>query len=199
MFGGTLGSTNFNTSTGLGYANNPWEGWAICDGRNGTPDLRGRFVVGMSDANPDLGNSQANNSLFTSIGNVGANNTTGAAADPILTTDNIPRHRHTFTFLHRDVGNNYDGAFGWETRHQNATGGKTTPNDGDIDLSFGSSLRSNTGVDAGNANSNDTDFWVGGGNTGDGTNNVADQNELKLNSDPFYPAYYALAYVMRVS
>lgn len=25
------------------------EGWALCDGENGTPDLRGRFVLGSSD------------------------------------------------------------------------------------------------------------------------------------------------------
>tara|TARA_R110002051_G_scaffold86498_2_gene152382 strand:- start:50518 stop:51144 length:627 start_codon:yes stop_codon:yes gene_type:complete len=29
-----------------GAANNIPEGWALCDGFNGTPDLRGRFIVG---------------------------------------------------------------------------------------------------------------------------------------------------------
>jgi len=29
-------------------------GWALCDGNNGTPDLRGRFVVGAGGSyNPD--------------------------------------------------------------------------------------------------------------------------------------------------
>lgn len=28
----------------------PPEGWALCDGQNGTPDLRGRFVLGYSSA-----------------------------------------------------------------------------------------------------------------------------------------------------
>ena len=32
-----------------GYAENVPEGWFICDGQNGTPDLRNRFIVGAGD------------------------------------------------------------------------------------------------------------------------------------------------------
>lgn len=28
------------------------EGWAVCDGENGTPDLRGRFILGVSEKHP---------------------------------------------------------------------------------------------------------------------------------------------------
>lgn len=39
-----------------GQAANVPNGWAICDGTNNTPDLRGRFVLGVSDSHP-LGQS----------------------------------------------------------------------------------------------------------------------------------------------
>jgi len=50
-------------------------GWALCDGTNGTPDLRGRFVVGA-------GGSYS----------VGA---TGGANSVTLTTNQIPAHNHS--------------------------------------------------------------------------------------------------------
>lgn len=35
-------------------------GWAVCDGTNGTPDLRGRFLMGVSDM-ADVGNQGGRN------------------------------------------------------------------------------------------------------------------------------------------
>src|SRR5690606_19832012 len=52
-------------------------GWALCDGTNGTPDLRDRFIVGA-------GGSYA----------VGE---TGGAAQVTLTVDEIPAHSHSAT------------------------------------------------------------------------------------------------------
>ncbi len=54
-------------------------GWAICDGTNGTPDLRGRFVVGYSS--PDAS--------FNSVGN------TGGEKQHTLTIAEMPSHSHT--------------------------------------------------------------------------------------------------------
>ena len=53
------------------------EGWALCDGTNGTPDLRGRFVLGA-------GGSYA----------AGA---TGGEASHQLTVSEMPRHSHQYT------------------------------------------------------------------------------------------------------
>lgn len=55
------------------------DGWALCDGTNGTPDLRDRFVVGA-------GNSY-------SVGDAG-----GEAAHA-LTTDEMPAHSHFASVL----------------------------------------------------------------------------------------------------
>ena len=51
------------------------EGWALCNGSNGTPDLRNRFVVGAGSA-------------YT-IGNI------GGSANVTLTVEQIPSHTHT--------------------------------------------------------------------------------------------------------
>jgi microcystin-dependent protein len=50
-------------------------GWAICDGQNGTPDLRDRFIVGTGSS--------------YSLGN------TGGANSVTLTTAQMPSHKHT--------------------------------------------------------------------------------------------------------
>ena len=52
-------------------------GWLLCDGSNGTPDLRNRFVMGA-------GSSYA----------VGA---TGGATDVTLSTSNMPSHTHSLS------------------------------------------------------------------------------------------------------
>lgn len=59
-----------------------YSGWYICDGRNGTPDLRGRFVVGRDVSNSD--------SSYSSIG------MTGGLDKVVLTVDEMPSHLHTF-------------------------------------------------------------------------------------------------------
>ena len=63
----------------LPYAGSPHSipsGWKICDGKNGTPDLRDRFIVGAGGS-------------F----NI---NTRGGEITKKLTVDMLPEHRHTF-------------------------------------------------------------------------------------------------------
>ncbi len=52
-------------------------GWALCDGANGTPDLRDRFILGVS-ASEDPGE-------------------TGGSHTKTLSTSNLPSHTHGFT------------------------------------------------------------------------------------------------------
>lgn len=58
-----------------GSADNIPEGWALCDGTNGTPDLRDRFIVGAGGE-------------YT-VGD------TGGAKEVTLTTEQMPKHSHT--------------------------------------------------------------------------------------------------------
>lgn len=52
-------------------------GWSLCDGRNGTPNLADKFIVGA--------------------GNFYGRGDTGGAAAVTLTTDQIPSHSHTLS------------------------------------------------------------------------------------------------------
>lgn len=66
-------------------------GWAICDGENGTPDLRDRFVVGAG-GNRDMG-------------------ATGGEETHTLTVNEIPEHKHITPYGEHSV--NYPwGSYG---------------------------------------------------------------------------------------
>jgi len=67
------------------------EGWAVCDGTQGTPDLRGRFLVGANPAN----NKSAS---FTAYEAKATTDSTGASGQEkvTLTEAQIPPHTHTY-------------------------------------------------------------------------------------------------------
>jgi hypothetical protein len=65
-------------NTGKGNAGSKVENWALCNGRNGTPDLQGRFIVGYKSSDGD----------YNSIGN------TGGEKAHTLSIGEIPSHKH---------------------------------------------------------------------------------------------------------
>lgn len=69
---------DFNISTGLGFTGGDFDGWALCDGRNTTPDLQGLFVPGWS----------------TSAGDYDTVFKTGGANSVVLTLGQMPEHNH---------------------------------------------------------------------------------------------------------
>ena len=64
------------------------KGWAICNGKNGTPDLRNQFIVGAGES--------------YSVNN------TGGQARVAFTVAEMPRHSHSVFTGVRDMGNSYD-------------------------------------------------------------------------------------------
>ena len=62
-------------------------GWYLCDGANGTPDLRDKFVVGA--------------------GSTYAVAATGGSASVTLVTNNLPAHTHTATSTVTDPGHTH--------------------------------------------------------------------------------------------
>ena len=84
---GSAGNTaNFVTGMIIAWNNEVApSGWALCDGTSGTPDLRGRFIVGTSGVAP-----------FTFAN-------TGGAGTVTLTANQLPPHSHTVA-THQGAG-----------------------------------------------------------------------------------------------
>lgn len=68
---------------GMWSGTNVPDGWALCDGENGTPDLRGKFVLGSSDSH--------------------ALGSTGGSEEVTLTVAQMPSHTHNFAVKQRTV------------------------------------------------------------------------------------------------
>jgi microcystin-dependent protein len=77
-------------------------GWYLCDGSNGTPDLRDKFIIGA-------GNSYA----------VAA---TGGASSATLTINNLPAHTHGTSALTVSTTTNLTGNVGAQAVNAGATG-----------------------------------------------------------------------------
>jgi len=73
-----------------GSINNLPDGWALCDGTNGTPDLQDRFIVGA--------------------GNEYTISETGGEKEHVLSNDEMPAHTHTIE-LRNTWGNGYQYEF----------------------------------------------------------------------------------------
>jgi microcystin-dependent protein len=82
-----------NFSSGVGITGSTVQGWALCDGSNGTPDLRGRFIVGY---NPSSNTAPADTTGTLGI-NYGAIGNRGGSNTVELTPTQTPLRSHTHT------------------------------------------------------------------------------------------------------
>ena len=88
---------NLDGTNGLGVG--PLLGWALCNGSNGTPDLRNRFVVGAGTGSSYTQGQADNRANANSHDHGGTNNYTLVNSDlpvtlPTGVTDNEPAHTH---------------------------------------------------------------------------------------------------------
>jgi microcystin-dependent protein len=80
------------------------KGWALCDGTQGTPDLRGRFVLGVNPSD------NKNNLTARPM------KTTGGAETHTLKTEEMPSHTHDIIGKGDDAGYCKSGQCGfWPT------------------------------------------------------------------------------------
>jgi hypothetical protein len=123
---GTPLSTYFDNSTGLGITGSSWYGWALADSRNGTVDLRGRFVVGYDSTDSD----------YSTIGATSSTNKTTT-----LGKSNIPLHKHVYGVGTIETGSPYNSfpdatgtSYGMVQRHRQQNGPINVGSDGGLDF-----------------------------------------------------------------
>ena len=97
----TAFQTNMIMLWGGTIANIP-AGWGLCDGTNGTPDLRDRFIVGAREDEASDAKTNLTGSLTVSGGDLttasgGAHSHTGSTQSHTLTLSQIPSHSHNIS------------------------------------------------------------------------------------------------------
>lgn len=190
MFTSQRMDTCFNLSTGMGLVGTRYEGWAICDGQNNTPDLRGRFVVGMSDTNTsdtEYSNSAKNDTDYASIGAHG-----GEKAHQLLLSE-MPSHVHTGTTDNDGSHTHkFDDAYFLEHQGQTNLYGE--------ELIIGSEANGYRGSNS--LDNNNNALWYRDHTTK--AENSAHQHDFTTNSaggDNSHenrPPYYVLAFIMKL-
>ena len=145
-------------------------GWALCNGSNGTPDLRNRFVVGAGDT--------------YSVGG------TGGSTTQSLTTGNIPAHTHTVSGV--------SGAAGGHSHTINDPGhshGLTLQNS-----TFGGSGGGTLAATIGSYSTAAAVTGISLNAVGDHTHSFSGTTSSIGSGTAFsiLPPYYALAYIMKL-
>ena len=151
------------------------DGWALCDGGNGTPDLRGRFIVGVNRTVSGTTKANSNLSIYSP-------KTTGGEERHTLLKSEMPNHTHAYFSDTQINGSIASSAYGKDSNGYN-TGWRAS--DKSYQFNFKSDSDWNgrrymTGTAGGDA----TDTYAGS----DGT---ADAHENR-------PPYYALCFIMKV-
>lgn len=160
-------------------------GWNLCDGTNGTPDLRDRFVVGAGSTYAVGATGGATSGTTSSNG---AHTHTGDTGSTTLTSDQIPAHTHTGT---TDTSGAHKHGITW-TQYQQGTGtGRQyyTPFDA------GGGTADNGVVSAGDHTHTFTTDSTGGGQ---GHTHTISSDGAHTHTVDTVPPYYALAYIMKL-
>jgi hypothetical protein len=175
-FSGTGGAGKFS-----------YDGFALCNGNNGTPNLQGRFMVGyQAGASVSPPNVTTGKEI-----NYGAIGNTGGLLTVPLTKSNIPTHTHTAGALANDSKGNHSHDIKWNGNSTIYGGSGLSVNSGS-DLSVFPrpqilELKSDTKGDHSHTIT---------GNTEDGT-----ISGLKISPDAHEnrPPYYTTAFIQRIS
>lgn len=158
-------------------------GWVLCDGTNGTPDLRDRFIVGA--------------------GNAYAPGQTGGASSINLTQAQMPVHSHSVSLTSGSGGSHsHSGSTAAGGSHQHTVNAGSTPGSGAIvGVQYGSDFVAASAVPtASNTTSNgDHSHSISTTTGGAHTHSVSGATQSAGSGaaiDP-RPPYYALCYVMK--
>lgn len=143
------------------------DGWALCDGTNGTPDLRGRFVIGAGGSYAKGATGGAASGTTSSDGG----GTTGATT---LTANQMPAHTHHV------MNDQIVGSDVWTDSNVPVAGESTAGGDSEYDLSPTDTSGTWRGI---------TDS-TGGGAAHDHT--IASHTHTVATLPPYYGLYYIM-------
>jgi hypothetical protein len=160
------------------------ESWALCDGDNGTPDLRGRFIKGAGSgagfSAPGASGGSATVSLSGAIAAGGSHTHPLAIDGHALTVAELPEHHHSNGVA--------DGGGGPAFNHGTVA---AVPDPSDH-------MVTNRGSSAGvEGNTSDTGAGDEHTHTGDTTDSGSHTHDLTLDDVTVIPPYYALCYIMK--
>lgn len=88
-----MGSMEYFSNNGLGLVNTPMEGWAICNGLNGTVDLRGMVPFGATDV-PSIGAADP----YAGVGGNSVPGTQVGSDYKAIEPNHLPSHVHSLDF-----------------------------------------------------------------------------------------------------
>ena len=155
-------------------------GWLLCDGTNGTPNLRDRFIVGAGSSYA-VGATGGATSTAAAGGHThteaaaGSHNHTGVVGDTALTIDQMPAHEHDLELKYTTVGGAGSSRQYW-TKSAPDTLLDGTVTDGTSSEGGGLAHNHTIGTDGSHAHTINA--------VGDHTHSIT-------------PPYYALAYIMK--
>jgi hypothetical protein len=147
----TLVNFDFSSPLTAGIGTGRYSKWAICNGNNGTEDHTNNTLRGFNHADNDYDESAK----------------TGGSDFITLSRNNIPPHRHKYTFFSPQYTDARD-INAWKVI-QDPIGNYDVSHPGG---ELGSSQRDG-----------DNGHYINMANTGDGTNNITNQTELKASPD----------------
>ena len=172
-------------------------GWAICDGSNGTPDLRARFIVGAGNG------SGAGNSNYSI-------NNTGGAESVTLTEAQMPSHNHSFSgsSSHSHTINNHSHSFSASGSNTHSHGLPKGSGGADADISNYIPSPRVENIQSSFSSDNTSITINVSGNTGNPSDRGTNSQTVTIsgntgskgsgNSHENRPPYYALMFIMKL-
>lgn len=152
-------------------------GWALCNGSNGTPDLRNKFIVGAhSDLSGAAKSNVENASTFRQTGGDINHDHGGSTSAETLSVNQIPAHSHTYKdSYYIEINNPGVGASG-------AIGG--------VDYVGPTKYKG-----SGDSDNDNKYVYYRNGTTNLNTTTAA-SHDHSITANNHLPPYYALAYIM---
>jgi microcystin-dependent protein len=165
-----------------GSTSNVPTGWALCDGTQGTPDLRNKFVVGAgSTYNPGATGGVASHTV-----DMGSHTHSVSVQSHSLTTSEIPAHSHT-GWKRSNFGRYGYGDSGLVSPGDTGDNGSPPEVTGTPDTLINSTVTTNPITS------------TTGGSGGHSHGASAASTTLATQSLDNLPPYYALAYIMKLA